>query len=1234
MQTFAVSCCRNLKARASSLLLAGLVVGGSLCGSPAQAQAPPVIVTSPSAPLAHSSSSFGSTDTTGTLGRVGANSRGDVFYLNTQFNNTKNFLVEVPAGTTTPVLLMSNISAFSYGVYVDPQGNLWVADANAKPEFIPFVNGSYATGVDASTLSATQCTYPVSTNTKPCLYKISTSTVGYYAQAQDFAVDGGGNVYIVDRNDGTTGGAHKRIVKYSPTGTTTILVDNLAPTTTYSQIAVTSAGDIYYVDGTGSSVSLYPAGSATPTIIGTGFTKPSGLSLDASGSLYVTDVGSNRILVIPNVGGAVVTGNQFQLANVTAVYGVGIDGAGNVYYGANGSGQNLTRLSVGNLNLGSGTFATPTAAQTINLSFSAPATFGSVTVLGGPAAAPFVVGANTCTAGRFYAIGSTCSVTLTYTASAAGSQAGALLAYDATGGLLAQATLTGYGLAPLLNLDPGVVTPIGSSLKNPSAIAVDGAGNTYVADSGAGSIYKNGASTPIATGLVAPSAIAVDGAGNLYVASTGIVQQIPYAGASYGTATTLYTGLSGPSGLALDSAGRLYVADSGHARVLLLTSSAGQGLGSMVTTIASGLASPVAVAVDNLGNLFVSDSGSNQVYRIALGTRTQATLLTGLTAAAGIAADASGGVFSADSGKQTITHIPVVNGSLSTSQATTVGTIVATPAGLAVDSLGNIYATDATAGTVATMLRSSGTLNFGPVIVPTASPALAATLSSEGTAPVVLATPYYTGSGATTAFALQSSSTCADGATIAVGGTCTVAATFSPSANGVQAETLTFASNAAAAALTLQGTGVPKPLATISGPASVVYGATATYSVASAVDGKFTVNIAGPTTTSVPVTVSAGAGSFTLPPLSVGSYTFSLPVNGTTGFLIVAVSKAALTVTANDATRAYGVANPAFTATVSGAANQDTFTTGGTTTATLSSAAGKYFIVPTVSGPALGNYTVSAVNGSLTITKSASTVVLSPSVSSVPAAGSVALTAAVASVSTGTPTGNVQFYNGTSLLGTVALSNGAATYGYIAPPNGLLSLSAVYVGDANFSTSTSTALGIPVGPASYNLAVAPASLTLKQGGSGTATITVTPYAGFNQAVVFSCAGLPAGASCSFNPASVTPNGSAVTAQLTIVTSGATAMSRPEVPWKGMEGTTTLALLLGAFTGWRRKRLVKGLLVFCCAAILGASSLVGCGSSTSATIAPTPVGTVKATVTASSAAVATQKTGSLTLVVTN
>ena len=86
------------------------------------------------------------------------------------------------------------------------------------------------------------------------------------------------------------------------------------------------------------------------------------------------------------------------------------------------------------------------------------------------------------------------------------------------------------------------------------------------------------------------------------------------------------------------------------------------------------------------------------------------------------------------------------------------------------------------------------------------------------------------------------------------------------------------------------------------------------------------------------------------------------------------VTPAQLTVTANNFSRTFGAANPAFTGTITGAVRGDTFTFSASTIATASSPVGTYPIIPSATGPTLADYTVHIVNGTLTVSKAILTV--------------------------------------------------------------------------------------------------------------------------------------------------------------------------------------------------------------------------------------------------------------------
>ncbi len=237
--------------------------------------------------------------------------------------------------------------------------------------------------------------------------------------------------------------------------------------------------------------------------------------------------------------------------------------------------------------------------------------------------------------------------------------------------------ITSAGMVSTLagNITGGSVNSVGinASFFQPSGVAVDVSGNVYVADDGNNLIRQitpNGTVTTIAgsgaagsvngTGTAAsfnsPQGIALDAAGNIYVAeySGNMIRKIApggivstFAGKVYvadygnnvirkiapsGTTTTLAgSGLSGSAdgtgskasfngitGLTIDPKGNLYVADYGNNCIRLISPSG------VVTTLRSGGSSgnvlvfkhPYGVALDAVGNIYVSDYGNNTIQKV------------------------------------------------------------------------------------------------------------------------------------------------------------------------------------------------------------------------------------------------------------------------------------------------------------------------------------------------------------------------------------------------------------------------------------------------------------------------------------------------------------------------------------------------------------------------------------------------------------------------------------------
>lgn len=293
-------------------------------------------------------------------------------------------------------------------------------------------------------------------------------------------------------------------------------------------------------------------------------------------------------------------------------------------------------------------------------------------------------------------------------------------------------------------------TGTAASFNRPFGIAIDAAGNLYVADEGNDLVRKisTGAVVTTLAGMAGvpgaingmdtlasfnkPFGVAVDGSGNVYVADAGnnIIRAITPAGlvstfagtgkpgGANGTDTASF---NNPLSVAVDGSGNLYVADYGNDLIRKI-SPAGvvstlAGSGAAGSDNGSGTAAtfnlPESVAVDASGNVYVADNGNNLIRKITPDGTVSTLAGSGLAGSAngtgaaasfnspfGIAVDATGNVYVADSGNNLIRKISPA-GVVSTfagngAKGAVNGSAASfnTPSGVAVDAQGNVYVAD------------------------------------------------------------------------------------------------------------------------------------------------------------------------------------------------------------------------------------------------------------------------------------------------------------------------------------------------------------------------------------------------------------------------------------------------------------------------------------------------------------------------------------------------------------
>ena len=351
----------------------------------------------------------------------------------------------------------------------------------------------------------------------------------------------------------------------------------------------------------------------------------------------------------------------------------------------------------------------------------------------------------------------------------------------------------------------------------PAGVAVDSAGNLYIADDANNRIRKvdaNGIITTVAgtgpsgafgTGgysgdggpatsaeLFEPNGLAVDGAGNLYIAdtangrirkvtvSTGIITTVAGGGAgcdgqtdSLGDGCLATSAEVFPAGVAVDGAGNLFITDSNNNNVRKVTVSTG-----IITTVAGSgipgysgdggpatsaeLYAPMGVAVDSAGNIYIGDSYNNRVRKVGLSGNIASVAGSGPSGA-------NAGSYSGDGGAATSAEL-------------------SQPRGVALDNEGNLYIADVINNRIRRVSVTATALSFASTAVgrtSSDSPQVVA-LENVGNQPLYAVAPGFTvpGPNFVQVAGTGTVANCTSSFALMPGADCNISISFTPTTSG------------------------------------------------------------------------------------------------------------------------------------------------------------------------------------------------------------------------------------------------------------------------------------------------------------------------------------------------------------------------------------------------------------------------------------------------------------------
>jgi hypothetical protein len=414
--------------------------------------------------------------------------------------------------------------------------------------------------------------------------------------------------------------------------------------------------------------------------------------------------------------------------------------------------------------------------------------------------------------------------------------------------ILASVPVWQTGFAGTEVVYPLTATPTVKNLQQPQAIAISGLNKTvYVADTQAGKVYSyaglaNTNQKTVNTGTIAlsaPSALALDGAGDLYIADfgpdpgVGQVVKVPLTTGAAPSVVNTGTLLQHPIALAFDYLGNMYIGDAGQGGVLAGASNPGflvkvpVGGAAFQMQIPTGLSIifPQALATDPYtADLLIGDGGDSAAYPpqgqvvkiFADGSGGGTGPINGVNDPTGLAFDQAEDLYILDGFANTITAVGgptsgttpwLVNFDNTTLSSASAFAISAGGQSFVVANIGTGSSND-----LVYLNGNASKLAFGTVNVGTPSQPQTATVYNIGNLDLTLKTPYYVTNGFNAAFDVLNSSTCANNLMLAPSISCTMNVQFTPQSLGSTSQQIVVESDGYNGTtnnpvLTVQGTG-------------------------------------------------------------------------------------------------------------------------------------------------------------------------------------------------------------------------------------------------------------------------------------------------------------------------------------------------------------------------------------------------------------------------------------------